>query len=60
MRGADGAGNELLHTLNGTACAVGRTLLFIFEHYQRENGTVLEVPEVLRPMVGRDAFSVSE
>ena len=60
VRGADGAGNQLLHTLNGTACAVGRTLLFIFEHYQRENGTVLEVPEVLRPMVGRDAFSVSE
>lgn len=60
VRGAEGVGNELLHTLNGTACAVGRTLLFIFELYQRENGTVLEVPAVLRPMVGRDAFSVSE
>ncbi|MGB2756966.1 MAG: serine--tRNA ligase [Acidimicrobiia bacterium] len=54
VRGADGAGNELLHTLNGTACAVGRTLLFLFEHYQRENGTVLDVPDVLRQYLGTD------
>ncbi len=59
MRGADGAGNELLHTLNGTACAVGRTLLFLFEHYQREGGAILEVPEVLRAQVGSDHFSVA-
>ena len=46
-----GGGTRLLHTLNGTACAVGRTLLFIFEHYQDEGGA-LAVPEVLRPLTG--------
>ena len=42
-----------LHTLNGTACAVGRTLLFIFEHYQEPDGG-LAVPDVLRPLCGLD------
>jgi seryl-tRNA synthetase len=41
-------GNQLVHTLNGTACAVGRTLLFCFEHHQDGNGAVA-VPDVLRP-----------
>jgi seryl-tRNA synthetase len=41
-------GTSLVHTLNGTACAVGRTLLFLFEHYQDEGGA-LTVPDVLRP-----------
>ena len=49
MRG--GSGTRLVHTLNGTACAVGRTLLFVFEHYQDEGGA-LSVPEVLRPYCG--------
>jgi seryl-tRNA synthetase len=40
-------GSELVHTLNGTACAVGRTLLFLFEHYQQPDGS-LAVPEVLQ------------
>jgi hypothetical protein len=44
-------GTRLLHTLNGTACAVGRTLLFLFEHYQDEGGA-LAVPDVLRPYTG--------
>jgi seryl-tRNA synthetase len=44
-------GNELVHTLNGTACAIGRTLVFLFEHYQRSDGS-FEVPEVLRPYLG--------
>src|SRR5207237_762374 len=43
MRGAAGGGTALLHTLNGTACAVGRTLLFLFEHYQ-DDGGALPVP----------------
>ncbi len=42
-----------LHTLNGTACAIGRTLLFVFEHYQDPGGG-LTVPEVLRPFCGFD------
>ena len=46
-------GTTLLHTLNGTACAVGRTLLNIFEHYQDEGGA-LSVPDVLRPYAGFD------
>jgi seryl-tRNA synthetase len=49
MRG-EGA-NPLVHTLNGTACAVGRTLLFLFEHYQQPDGSLV-VPEVLRPAAG--------
>ncbi|MCA1842678.1 MAG: serine--tRNA ligase, partial [Actinobacteria bacterium] len=44
-------GTQLVHTLNGTACAVGRTLLFLFEHYQDEGGA-LAVPDVLRPYTG--------
>jgi len=46
-------GNQLVHTLNGTACAVGRTLVFLFEHYQDEGGAFV-VPEVLRPFTGFD------
>jgi seryl-tRNA synthetase len=37
-----------VHTLNGTAVAVGRTIIAIAENHQRDDGTV-EVPEVLRP-----------
>jgi seryl-tRNA synthetase len=44
-------GNQLVHTLNGTACAVGRTLVFLFEHYQDADGGFV-VPEVLRPYTG--------
>jgi len=40
-----------VHTLNGTAVAVGRTLIAIIENYQTGEGTVT-VPEVLRPYVG--------
>jgi seryl-tRNA synthetase len=48
-----GGGNQLVHTLNGTACAVGRTLLFLFEHYQEADGAFV-VPDVLRPFTGFD------
>jgi seryl-tRNA synthetase len=51
--GGQGGGNQLLHTLNGTACAVGRTLLFLFEHCQEADGTFV-VPDVLRPFTGFD------
>jgi seryl-tRNA synthetase len=46
-------GNELVHTLNGTACAVSRTLVFLFEHYQDADGG-FTVPDVLRPYTGFD------
>lgn len=39
---------ELLHTLNGSGLAVGRTLVAILENYQQADGSVV-VPEVLRP-----------
>ena len=49
-------GTELVHTLNGTACAVGRTLLFMFEHWQQPDGSFV-VPEVLRPFCGLDVIA---
>jgi seryl-tRNA synthetase len=51
MKGSEGT--SLVHTLNGTACAVGRTLLFLFEHCQDEGGSLV-VPDVLRPFTGFD------
>lgn len=43
--------NELVHTLNGSGLAVGRTLVAVLENYQEEDGSVT-VPEVLRPYLG--------
>jgi len=40
--------SRLVHTLNGSGLAVGRTLLAILENYQQEDGTV-KLPEVLKP-----------
>ena len=48
-------GNQLAHTLNGTACAVGRTLVFLMEHCQQEDGSFV-VPEVLRPFCGLEVI----
>jgi seryl-tRNA synthetase len=42
---------ELLHTLNGSGLAVGRTLVAILENYQNEDGSV-SVPEVLQSYMG--------
>ncbi|CAH1386774.1 serine--tRNA ligase [Candidatus Nitrotoga sp. M5] len=42
---------ELLHTVNGSGLAVGRTLVAILENYQQANGSVV-VPEVLLPYMG--------
>ncbi len=39
--------NSFVHTLNGSALAVGRTLIAIMENYQNENGEI-EIPEVLK------------
>jgi seryl-tRNA synthetase len=45
---------ELVHTLNGSGLAVGRTLVAVMENCQREDGGI-DVPEVLRPyMAGLD------
>jgi seryl-tRNA synthetase len=42
---------ELLHTLNGSGLAVGRTLVAVLENYQQADGSV-RVPEILRPYLG--------
>jgi seryl-tRNA synthetase len=42
---------ELLHTLNGSGLAVGRTLVAVLENYQQADGSV-EIPPVLRPYMG--------
>ena len=42
---------ELVHTLNGSGLAVGRTLLAVMENYQHADGSI-EIPEVLRPYMG--------
>ncbi len=44
-------GTELVHTLNGSGLAVGRTVAAILENFQQEDGSVL-IPEVLRPYMG--------
>jgi seryl-tRNA synthetase len=47
---------ELLHTLNGSGLAVGRTLVAVLENYQNADGSVT-VPEVLRPYLnGRESL----
>ncbi len=48
-------GNEVLHTLNGTACAVGRTILAILENHQQADGSVV-IPEALRRYTGFDVI----
>jgi seryl-tRNA synthetase len=40
-------GTEFIHILNGTACAIGRTLIAILENYQQEDGSV-RIPSVLQ------------
>jgi len=44
---------EFVHTLNGSALAIGRTWLAVLENYQQADGTVL-IPEALRPYMGAD------
>jgi len=43
--------NTLVHTLNGSGLAVGRTLVAILENYQQADGSVI-IPEALRPFMG--------
>jgi seryl-tRNA synthetase len=47
---------EFVHTLNGTACAVGRTLIALLETHQRADGTVA-VPDVLVPYMSTDTIT---
>jgi seryl-tRNA synthetase len=47
---------ELVHTLNGSGLAVGRTWVAIVENYQQADGSVV-IPEVLRPYIGTDRIT---
>jgi seryl-tRNA synthetase len=51
FRAAAGEKPQLLHTLNGSGLAVGRTLVAILENYQREDGSVA-IPKVLQGYLG--------
>lgn len=50
IRYKEGKMNKLVHTLNGSSLAVGRTLIAIMENYQNEDGTVT-IPDVLKPYI---------
>jgi seryl-tRNA synthetase len=50
------AKSDFVHTLNGSALAVGRTWLAIIENYQQSDGSVL-IPDALRPYVGVDRIT---
>ena len=54
-RPAGQKGTRFVHTLNGTAIALSRALIVILENYQRSDGRI-DVPEVLRPFVGKDVI----
>lgn len=51
-----GAKPELVHTLNGSGLAVGRTIVAILENYQNADGSV-RVPNVLQPYLGMDVLT---
>jgi seryl-tRNA synthetase len=46
---------ELVHTLNGSGLAVGRTLIAVMENYQQQDGTI-RIPQALRPYMGGAEF----
>jgi seryl-tRNA synthetase len=51
FRNEDTGKPELVHTLNGSGLAVGRTLVAVLENYQDGDGSV-HIPEVLQPYMG--------
>jgi len=51
VRNPETGKTELVHTLNGSGLAVGRTLIAVLENYQQQDGSIL-VPEVLQPYMG--------
>ncbi len=51
IRFKDGKKNTLVHTLNGSSLAVGRTMVAIMENFQKADGSI-EIPKVLHPYLG--------
>jgi seryl-tRNA synthetase len=57
VRNPDTGKPELVHTLNGSGLAIGRTLIAVMENYQNADGSI-DVPEVLRPyLAGLDSIA---
>ncbi len=54
-----GKKTELVHTLNGSGLAIGRTWVAIVENYQQADGSVL-IPEVLWPYIGGDRITAKK
>jgi len=50
---------ELVHTLNGSGLAIGRTWVAIVENYQQADGSVL-IPQALRPFMGGDRITAKK
>jgi seryl-tRNA synthetase len=59
FRPREGKGVRFVATLNGSALAIGRTLIAVLENYQRGDGTIA-VPEALRPYVGQETIGAGE
>ncbi len=59
IRYRDGEKTEYASILNGTAFAIGRTIVAILENYQMEDGSVI-IPEVLREYVGKDKITLNK
>jgi seryl-tRNA synthetase len=55
VRFREGGKSRLLHTLNGTACAIGRTIVALLENHQRADGSVA-IPQSLRALTGFDTI----
>jgi seryl-tRNA synthetase len=51
IRFKDGKQNTLVHTLNGSSLAVGRTMVAIMENFQNEDGSI-DIPKALQPYLG--------
>ena len=51
IRFKDGKKNSLVHTLNGSSLAVGRTMVAIMENFQNEDGSI-DIPKALHPYLG--------
>ena len=58
VRFRSGGHTRLVHMLNGTACAVGRTIVALLENHQRADGSVA-IPKALRPYTGFDELQPS-
>jgi seryl-tRNA synthetase len=50
-RNPDTGKPELLHTVNGSGLAVGRTLVAVMENYQQADGSI-RIPDVIKPYMG--------